>query len=214
MHLVGWFIWIVWWGMDLQTLNLDGLSSFHTHFLLHSSLAGPRQSMRLINHTLIHCFLPKTDYTACIKNYRFLQLNILLLLQLTNALPLQHIPCLKGFPVQEVWVSWPSEFYTHWMFLHQNLKTISDLLNLFPAYDNITFLFHKLYLLRSFPPWIRDTGKLLCGSVKWQIMLHSNCTATSISTHTFHTWCSGMLCIICSVNKHGFLMEHFVTVTV
>jgi hypothetical protein len=72
---------------------------------------------------------------------------------------------LKRISSPKVWVLRPSEFYTHWMFLHQNLKTVSHLLNLFPTYDNITFLFHKLYLLRLFPPWIRDTGKLLCGSV-------------------------------------------------
>jgi hypothetical protein len=36
--------------------SLDGLSSFQPHFLLHSSLAGPQQSMRLIDRTLTHCF--------------------------------------------------------------------------------------------------------------------------------------------------------------
>jgi hypothetical protein len=44
LHLVGWFIWILWWHMDLQTLNWTMCYWVHNFlWLLHAFVAVKRK---------------------------------------------------------------------------------------------------------------------------------------------------------------------------
>ena len=69
LHLVGWFIWIVWWCTDLQTLNLYRLYSYYFNILTSRCFvltinmqAVPNTDMRDVSLKDSVIYLKKTSF--------------------------------------------------------------------------------------------------------------------------------------------------------